>query len=410
MNIETVDFLRRRVQEEFARTEPPAGFPDLPTIPPGRYTDPAFFELEKERIFDRAWLYAASTWDFPEVGSFKVFDNMGRTPILLIRGADDEVRAFYNTCQHRGAPVVATETGTIPGGRLRCQFHSWTYDLEGTLVAIPGPRDFSPNLDKCKHNLKPVRCESWNGFVFINLGDDAPDLRTWLGPMVEDMDWIDGMRPVITQVQIADCNWKIAIEAFVEVYHVTTIHPDTVSRLIDYRGTVSTFYPHGHSRMIVPVHLDSQPKPPENGEGADWDAGRWMRRESNVSYQWFPNVLTPADETGFMLFEFQPIDMEHTKISVTGMQPDWGEDEPTAQQQKDARVFGRILAEDMWNMNHIQRSVMSPSFAGPKCSYHEQRVYFIEESVDRMIGRDRVPAHLRVEPLLDKYIVKTNAE
>lgn len=114
----TVEFLRKRVQQEFARTEPPQGFPDLPTIPPGRYPDSAFFELEKEHIFGKAWLYVGTRWDFPEVGSFKVV-RQGAYPTDLLEWMVREEGLISAEKAHYGlSRLPASRASSVPAQRL----------------------------------------------------------------------------------------------------------------------------------------------------------------------------------------------------------------------------------------------------------------------------------------------------
>ena len=117
---------KERSAYEEARTEPPEGFPKLPDLPLGRYTDPEFYELEHEHLWKKVWLYAAHDSELPTPGSYKLSDIAG-TPVLLVRGEDGVVRAFYNACRHRGAPVVRGECGSAR--MLVCQYHSWGYNL-----------------------------------------------------------------------------------------------------------------------------------------------------------------------------------------------------------------------------------------------------------------------------------------
>jgi len=103
---------------EFARTAPPPGFPQFPDIPVGRYTDDAFYDLERRHLWPQAWVLAGRSDDLPNPGDYRTFDGLD-APVLLVRGADGVLRAFYNTCQHRGAPVVRDQCGTAR--TLRCQ-------------------------------------------------------------------------------------------------------------------------------------------------------------------------------------------------------------------------------------------------------------------------------------------------
>ena len=406
MDAITVDSLREAIVAEFGRNAPPEGFPNLPRIPAGRYKDPEFFALERARVFDRSWLYVGTMYDFPETGSFKIFDNMGRAEILIVRGEDGTVRAFYNTCRHRGATVVREKAGTAP--HFQCQFHSWMYNLEGELVAIPDLRDFSNDPALEDTHLHAVRCESWGGFIFINLSEDGPELKTWLGPLAEDFAWTEGLRTSNRRERVMACNWRVAVEAFIEVYHISTVHPDTVGQGLNHRGTVSNFYRTGHSRMIVPNPgwPDVPRKEPRTRiNDVARDEAYEFRAEANVSYNIFPNLLVPAGQTGFMLMEFWPVDVNHTRIVTSVVEPDWGEGDPPEYLAQGAESFDTILDEDAWNMEHIQHSYQSPHFEGPKIGVHEKRIYYLEQAIDAMIGPENVPKHLRVEPALEKYIV-----
>ena len=152
-----MDLLRAGMQYEFGRTGPPEGFPQLPVIPAGRYTDPTFLELEMSAMWKRSWVYACHLDEIPEPGHFLLFTRLG-SPVLIIHGKDGVVRAFYNTCAHRGAPLVQTPGGKVEG--LVCQYHGWTYGLDGRLVNLRDKRDFV-GLDLNCHSLAPVRCFSW---------------------------------------------------------------------------------------------------------------------------------------------------------------------------------------------------------------------------------------------------------
>src|SRR5262245_33516915 len=166
---------RERSAWERDRDGPPAGFPALPDIALGRYTDPEFFELEREYLFGTVWLYAAHDSELRGAGSYKLCDVVGN-PVVLVRGQDGDVRAFRNACRHRGAPVVRDSCGTAR--MLVCQFHSWTYDLEGQLARVPDERDFV-GLDRSQRALPRVRCERWGGWWFVSLDADAPPLLEW---------------------------------------------------------------------------------------------------------------------------------------------------------------------------------------------------------------------------------------
>jgi phenylpropionate dioxygenase-like ring-hydroxylating dioxygenase large terminal subunit len=162
--------IKADMRTEFARTGPPDGFPAFPEIPAARHTDDAFFEQELEHVFGRSWLIAGRAEDAPNPGDYFTCNDL-RHPVVVVRGNDSNLRAYYNTCQHRGAPVVRDAKGSAR--RLRCQYHSWTYDIDsGKLVSIPDERDFV-DLDIDNLCLPSVQCDVFAGFVFVNLDRHA---------------------------------------------------------------------------------------------------------------------------------------------------------------------------------------------------------------------------------------------
>jgi phenylpropionate dioxygenase-like ring-hydroxylating dioxygenase large terminal subunit len=158
------DRIRTELRAEAERTEPPGDAVPVPPIPVQRYRDEAFTRLEHERVWTRTWLFVGHESELAAPGSYRLFTRSG-SPILVVRGHDGVVRAFYNSCRHRGAPVVRDECGVAK--RLTCQYHSWSYDTAGELRAVPDARSFA-GLDQAALGLVPVRCETWQGFVFVN--------------------------------------------------------------------------------------------------------------------------------------------------------------------------------------------------------------------------------------------------
>jgi len=394
--------LRGQFEAERAREAPPPGFPALPPIPIGRYTDPAFFALEREHLWRRAWLLAGRVEDLAAPGDFVTFER-GGSPLLLVRGADGLLRAFYNTCQHRGAPVVREPCGRAK--RLRCQYHSWTYDLDGRLLRVPDRRDFA-DLDEAARGLRPVRCESYGGWVFVNEDPAAPDLRGAMGPVAAEWSVLHGeeLRAVGHREERVPANWKIVADAFLETYHVPTIHSGSVSKLLDHRGATMALFPGGHSRMVTPkwdAAVERQraaPPPVREIPGLDP-----LHRESNPAYSLFPNLITPLDTIGFPFIRFWPVDVDTTDVEWTFYAPPPEDDAQARFWEGFVGVFDGVMAEDFRNLAPMQRSVASGALASIPLSYQERRIYHLHEEIDRAIGRERIPAPLRVEPVLERF-------
>ena len=402
MDAATADRIRQQIAWETAREGPAPGFPALTPIPGARYTSPEFFALEREHLWRKSWLLAAREEEFAEPGAYARFERAG-APILIVRGDDSRLRAFYNTCQHRGAPVVRDACGVAK--RLRCQYHSWTYDLEGKLIGVPDRRDFA-KLDESARGLRPLRCESWDGFVFVNEDLNATPLREWLGPIARDFAALEcgKLRKLAVRNKRVPCNWKVAADAFMEVYHINTIHPRSVSQTLDYRGGVMALFPNGHTRMVTPKFPQAIAARGDARTAAPCVPGaNDLIRDTNVAYGVFPNFITPLDTIGFPIITFWPEDVGTTDIV-------WEWFAPENQRESDPfwsamlPGFDAVMGEDFMNLAPMQKSLESPGLRSIPLSYQERRIYHLHEEIDRTIGREKIPAELRVEPLLEKFV------
>jgi phenylpropionate dioxygenase-like ring-hydroxylating dioxygenase large terminal subunit len=397
MDAATVERLKSGMRYETERTGPPEGFPKLPVIPGGRYTDPAFLALERDRLWRRSWLYACHADEIPDPGSFYLFKRTG-SPILVVRGKDRVVRAFYNTCRHRGAPLVKECKGKVEG--LVCGYHGWTYGLDGRLMNLRDKRDFV-GLDIGEYPLVPVRCESLGNWIFVNEDPDAQPLLEHLGVIPE---YLDEIQP--GQVRFVDrrsypvkCNVKVLLDAFLEVYHLKSIHQNTVDRFLDHRGTNITLWPRGHSLMLTPNRRPDWQDPGTRGMRRIETASE-ITRSNNPSFMFFPNLVTPVDATGNPFLLFWPTGPRDMEIEVCWFAPDWGGGAIDPLWETRIANFERILEEDTQFAPQIQESVESKAFRGVVLNYQERRIYHWHQELDRRIGIERIPEHLRVQQVL----------
>lgn len=224
-------------------------------VPKERYTSPAFAQLEWERMWTRTWLYAGPLSDLAQVGDYFAFE-IGRESIVVARSAPDRIDAFYNVCQHRASQVVPTR-GCGHARQLVCPYHLWTYDLTGRLCGLPDRDDFPQGIPD-DMRMPALRVETWNGFVFVNMDPHAKPLADYLGLVAEHLAPYDFERNYALAEDYTflwDCNWKVGVDSFNEVYHVQGIHPellpftDDVDCPIDLLGR--------HSRFLFQVGIPS---------------------------------------------------------------------------------------------------------------------------------------------------------
>lgn len=395
--------IRAQLADNRDRSAPPPDAVPVPPLPSGRYHDQRLFDLERDRVWQRSWLFAAHVSQVPQPGDYTTFDRSG-APIVVVRGEDGEIRAFYNSCRHRGAPVVRDACGTAR--RLTCQYHSWSYDLAGELKAVPDARSFA-DLDQSALGLVPVRCETWEGWVFVNEDPGAAPLVEFLGPLCDQMLEVNGpsLRALGTQVHTVAANWKAMVDAFLEVYHIRTVHPDNAALLYDDTTVTVAMLPNGHSRLAVGVKpemlgiMDPSPVADNPSVGALW-------RETSTSFGWFPNIVAPLDTGAFPLLCMWPVDRRTTELELQWFAPDWGDGDPPDEHTVRMSLFETVMAQDTANMGAIQRSVESRGARDFQVGWHERLIHHFHRAVDLAVGAD-LPPELAVSDALDGFVERT---
>ena len=186
------------------------------------YTDAEYFKLDMEMIYYRDWLFIGHDCEVARPGNFFTVQ-VGDYPVVIVRGRDQMIRAFHNTCRHRGSRVCAAERGS--SAKLVCPYHQWTYELDGRLLYA---RQMGDDFDASQHSLKPVHCESVGGYIFICLANSAPDfapVRASIEPYL--LPHRLGEAKVAFQSTIIEKgNWKLVWENNRECYHCAGNHPE----------------------------------------------------------------------------------------------------------------------------------------------------------------------------------------
>jgi phenylpropionate dioxygenase-like ring-hydroxylating dioxygenase large terminal subunit len=226
-------------------------------IAPERYTSHDFHRREVDKIWRRCWQVVCREEELPDIGDHFVYEVAGLS-FLVVRTAADRFRAYWNVCLHRGRRLV-DQSGQC-ATRFRCGYHGWSWTLEGDLDFYPGTWDF-PDVDKSQFGLREVQLDRWGGFIFINPDPKAPPLARHLGSLPDHFSsWPLQQRHTLWHVQkrIA-ANWKVAMEAFLESYHLAQTHPQALSSVAEH-GTQYDIFDEGEahfSRSITPTAVPS---------------------------------------------------------------------------------------------------------------------------------------------------------
>ena len=228
----------------------------------------------------KVWNFIGRADRIPNAGDYFTIEFAG-VPVIVMRGSDGEVRAFANTCRHRGALLLEGEGNCRA---IRCPYHSWTYDIDGKLIVAP-EMDATSGFDPAEWHLTPIRLESWAGFIFINFDDTAPPLMQYLGDLPQKLASyrFEDMVCVRRKEYVLDCNWKIYVENAMEAYHIATVHRSTLSagrrasRARRSRPTANTA-PCSRSTRAAARSSRGRYRLPRNGPSAR----AWRRRAAGI--------------------------------------------------------------------------------------------------------------------------------
>lgn len=195
------------------------------SLPAWLYTDPEFFEVEKETVFRPSWQVVCHLNDVPNPGDYHTFDFLNEM-IVVVRGDDGQVRAFHNVCKHRAARVVDGPSGNC-GSRMVCPYHAWNYDLQGRLAGVPQRKSFG-DLDVSKHGLTPVELEVFFGFIFVRLQSGGPSVAEMMAayaPELEPYRFEELQALGRVTMRPRHLNWKNIGDNYSDSLHIQVAHP-----------------------------------------------------------------------------------------------------------------------------------------------------------------------------------------
>lgn len=242
------------------------------TYPVEAFISRDYAEAEPARLWSKVWQQAGRVEELKAVGDYITY-NICHDSILIVRDTPTSLKAFHNVCPHRGRRLVGNNTGGGPktvaqdtgahsakGNQLKfgCNYHAWTFGLDGANTYIPDREDWQGALDSVCTSLTPVQVDTWGGWIWINMDPAAGPLREYLEPVASLIDpfEFEKMRYRFRYWGIFDCNWKVALEAFLEPYHVQGTHPQLI-KYGDFYSFSKAFGLHGQTGFDSKAHRDS---------------------------------------------------------------------------------------------------------------------------------------------------------
>jgi phenylpropionate dioxygenase-like ring-hydroxylating dioxygenase large terminal subunit len=410
-----------------------------------RYTSPEFMQAELKKMWPRVWQWACREEQIPQPNDYIVYD-LGPYSFIIIRNEQGQIRAFYNSCMHRGTKLRPNGAeGNSP--QITCPFHGWTWNSNGELQKVVCGWDF-PHVDAKSHALRSVRCDTWGGFVFITMDESAPLLRDYMGVIPDHVSHLRmENRYIAAHVQkILPANWKAAQEAFTEAYHVAETHPQLLMSVADANGQYDIFGDHVSRRLgtlgIPSPHVKDRPseqelidfltrdarsntgerivlKPGETARQAmikhiretmektyGIDTGRYADSEvaDTIEYHLFPNMLLFPSLLLSMAYRFRPHGSDPDKsvfelmflrpVPDDGPRPEpaplymLGEDDSYTTVPELGEGMGRIYDQDTGNLRMQQEGFYAAGKPGQTLgNYQEVRTRHVHLTLDKYLAR-----------------------
>ncbi len=334
---------------------PAAPLDEAWTIPAPWYTDARMAELERTSVFARTWQVAGRLSQVTEPGRYLTGEVAGE-PIVVVRGEDGKLRAFLNVCRHHAAAVATEAEGKVTN--FRCPYHGWTYGCDGSLKGMPefeGVRNF----DRTQNGLVPVRVDTWEDFVFINLDDRAAPLTDFLGGLVSRVKPLNFRELSFFERRSYPlaCNWKVFVDNYLDGgYHVPHLHKG-LNAVLDYT--------HYTIENVDRCCIQSSPMKPSDQADASTAA---TRKGDRACYFWqYPNFMINWYEGAMDTNLVLPIDVDHCQVIFDFYFKPSGP-EGDAYNRESIRVSDRIQYEDVGICLSVQRGLKSRAYTAGRLS------------------------------------------
>jgi Phenylpropionate dioxygenase and related ring-hydroxylating dioxygenases, large terminal subunit len=398
------------------------------SLPQALYCDPGVFQSDLENLWYREWLFAMPACEIPKTGDYVVYE-LGAYSVVIVRGSDGVIRAFHNSCRHRGSVLCKTRKGTNP--KLVCPYHQWTYELDGKLLWA---RDMGPDFDASKHGLKPVHCRVLAGLVYICVAKDAPDFDTFAAiaePYLAPHD-LANAKVAYQSTIIEEGNWKLVWENNRECYHCAGNHP-SLCRTYPEDPTISGVSADGNFPPMIEKHfqrLEAAGAPSrfrldpagqyrlarmpllEGAESYTMDGkpavtkrlGRIAEREAGTLVKFhYPSTWNHFLADHSITFRVTPIGPMQTEVQTTWLVNKDAVEGVDYDLDRLTEVWLHTNDEDREVVENNQRGILSPAYEpGPYSQSHEDGLiqfsnWYAGSMIRAMTGRDMGRSTLAAE-------------
>ena len=343
-------------------------------LPNECYTSKDYTLIERKKLFEDKWIVAGVASSIPEIGDVKPIDILGM-PILILRNKQNKIKVFHNVCSHRGVKLVS-KSGKI-NSLIRCPYHSWSYSLDGKLMATPhigGMNKHSADgFDKSKSNLKEIRSYIWLDLIMININQNEMSFEEYIKPLsdrwekfwpIKDRELIHHSNDFGYFKLNAKCNWKFAIENYCESYHLPWVHPglNSYSKIEDHyhiQGLPNRFA--GQGTVVYNPQFKGKEKLPS--------FPNWPKDKENIAeyVALFPNVMLGIHKDHYYAYWIEPINheftLEHMELYYVGEQAAQANKFKSLRKQNH-KQWEDIQKEDVDIIQGMQTGRNSPSYNG----------------------------------------------
>jgi choline monooxygenase len=341
------------------------------TIPSSWYTDPRFHQLDLALVFGKTWQGIGHVSKLQKPGDQIVGEAAGN-PVLVVRGNDNALRAFFNVCRHRGGPLATEDCNSKV---LQCHYHGWTYLLDGSLRGTPKFNRVEL-FDKKDFGLIPVALEEWEGLVFVNLSTKPEPLTTLLKDIPQRIAPFDITKKTFYRRVTYDlrCNWKVYVDNYLEGYHLPYVHPE-LATLLDYNNYVTE----------TRGHVSLQFSPFKEGDN-------FYASEDGKAFYYFVfpnfmlNILPGRLQTNLVL----PIDHNHTRVVFDYFYDDINSADSLKMIEQDIAYSHKIQLEDIDICEQVQKGLESIAYQKGRFSPEtELGVYHFQSLLKQYYRRAR---------------------